>query len=91
MDFIQIRKVVFICTYECNFVTILFYTYLFLSQQEKKVYIVAVGIGSGISLDVLHQIAGDGGSVVKVDDFSKLDEMIGTIKSSTCSGTLSIK
>ncbi|KAL9951960.1 hypothetical protein ACROYT_G044721 [Oculina patagonica] len=52
--------------------------------KEKEVFIVAVGIGAGVTMDVLHQIAGDG-RVVQVDDFSKLDKMLTTIKSNVCS------
>lgn len=52
---------------------------------------MAVGIGSRVSQEVLHQIAGDDGAMIRMEDFSKLDEMINIIKSATCSGMLSIK
>lgn len=50
--------------------------------------VVAVGIGPGVDLDTLQLIAGDGNPVVQVEDFSKLEEMLGTIKSSACSGKM---
>ena len=55
--------------------------------QEKKVNIVAVGIGPGVDEATLHDIAGTG-PVVQVEAFDKLDEMMKTIKGSACSGKL---
>ena len=56
--------------------------------QEKKVNIVAVGIGPGVDEATLHDIAGKG-PVVQVEAFDKLDEMMKKIKASACSGKLS--
>ena len=58
--------------------------------QEKKVNIVAVGIGPGVEEATLHDIAG-AGHVVQVEAFDKLDEMMKTIKGSACSGKLSLQ
>ena len=58
--------------------------------QEKKVNIVAVGIGPGVEEDTLHDIAG-AGPVVQVEAFDKLDEMMKKIKGSACSGKLSLQ
>nr|XP_058959478.1 coadhesin-like [Pocillopora verrucosa] len=52
--------------------------------KEKKVNIVAVGIGPGVEEATLHDIAG-AGPVVQVEAFDKLDEMMKTIKGSACS------
>ena len=43
-----------------------FYFYL----QEKHVNTVAVGIGPGVNMEILQQIAGTGNPVVYVEDFS---------------------
>ena len=58
--------------------------------QEKKVNIVAVGIGPGVEEATLHDIAG-AGPVVQVEAFDKLDEMMKKIKGSACSGKLSLQ
>ena len=58
--------------------------------QEKKVNIVAVGIGPGVEEATLHDIAGTG-PVVQVEAFDKLDEMMKKIKGSACSGKLSLQ
>ena len=56
----------------------------------KEVHIVAVGIGRKINTKPLELIAGKNGAVFNVASFQKLQEEIDKIKSSVCSGTLSL-
>ncbi|XP_022787051.1 coadhesin-like [Stylophora pistillata] len=53
--------------------------------EKNKINIVAVGIGAGVDENTLHDIAGTG-TVVQVQNFDKLDEMMETIKGAACSG-----
>lgn len=50
-----------------------------------------MGIGPGVDKDTLQSIAGEGNPVVQAEDFRKLGEMMEKIKSSACSGRLSIE
>jgi hypothetical protein len=50
-----------------------------------------VGIGPGVDKNTLQLIAGEGNPVVQVKGFSQLENMMGTIKSSACSGTSKIE
>ena len=51
-----------------------------------------MGIGPGVDKNTLQLIAGEGNPVVQVEDFSQLENMMGTIKSSACScGTSKIE
>ena len=51
---------------------------------------MAVGIGPGVDQETL-QLMANGGPVVQVEDFSKLEKMMETIKSSACSGMSKIE
>lgn len=46
--------------------------------------ITAIGIGSNINEDTLHQIAGKAGHVITVADFNKLVEKMDQIKETIC-------
>lgn len=52
--------------------------------KAKNVHITAIGIGKGINVDVLHEIAGERGNVVMVSDFDKLLDSFDKIKEAAC-------
>ena len=50
-----------------------------------------MGIGRGIDIETLHQIAGPNNPVILVNNFAKLVEEIPNIRSKACSGEWSNK
>lgn len=47
-------------------------------------YTVAVGIGNGINVQTLREIAGDNGNVLTVESFDQLAKELGEIKDKVC-------
>lgn len=64
--------------------SVFFVIVIFLNLQVADLYTVAVGIGTGINIATLHDIAGSNGNVIAVESFDQLEAELSEIKDKVC-------
>lgn len=62
----------------------IFATEFYQDPKVADLYTVAVGIGTGINIATLHDIAGSNGNVIAVESFDQLEAELSEIKDKVC-------
>lgn len=62
----------------------IFTTEFYQDPKVADLYTVAVGIGNGINIETLHDIAGPNGNVIAVESFDRLEAELSEIKDKVC-------